>query len=67
MRYITNHVLMLAIIYLTNNLVLTELECNKFQAPLSVILKHKLNQASTAPQNILYNNLEYDIYHLWDR
>jgi hypothetical protein len=48
-------------------MILSQNECNKIASKLSNTIKHKLGLAKTAPNNMLYNNKEYGMFHIWDR
>ena len=65
--YLVNQVLMPSITYLLNNMIISQKEWNKIASKLSNTIKHKLGLAKTAPNNIIYNNKEYGMFHIWDR
>ena len=56
-----------SITYLLNDMIISQKECNKIASKLSNTIKHKLGLAKTAPNNIIYNNKEYGMFHIWDR
>ena len=66
-RYIINHVLMPSIEYLLNDMCLPENICNAYMSKISKIFKHKIGLTSTVPNTMIYNKLEYNIFHLYER
>jgi ribonuclease HI len=53
--------------YLFNDLVIPEKTCNNLMAKISSTFKHKVGLASTAPNNMIFNKLEYGIQHIFER
>jgi hypothetical protein len=58
---------MSALLYLLNNMTLSETKCNNLTSKISNTIKHKLSLPKTAPNNCIFSNLEYGFFHLWDR
>src|SRR5271170_537265 len=66
-KYIINHVLMPSIEYLFNDLVLPKDTCNSIMSKITTSFKHKIGLASTAPNNMIFNKLEYGFHHIFER
>src|SRR6185369_11201990 len=67
LRYIINQVYIPKITYLLNDMTLSTNTCNKFQSKISKTIKHKLGLATTTPNTVLYNPLEYGFFQIWER
>ena len=48
-------------------MIISQNNCNKIASKLGNTVKHKLSLAKTAPDNMIYNNKKYGMFHLWDR
>jgi hypothetical protein len=66
-KYIINHVLFPSLEYLLNDMVLSEETCNKLMTKITTSFKHKIGLASTVPNNMIYSQMEYGIFHLFER
>ena len=66
-RYIINHVLMPALEYLLQDLVLTEPECNTINSKIMQTFKHKIHLPTTAINSGIYMHTGYKIFNIYDR
>jgi hypothetical protein len=65
--YIINQVLMPAIEYLTQDIVLSKNACNKINSTIASTFKHKLHLPSTAINSGTYMQNGYRLFHIYDR